>query len=46
MLWRAGAFVGSGAWMADTEQLLLAQLQQEPERSRKGVKGLKGTNGK
>lgn len=28
--------------MAGTEQLLLAQLQQEPERSRKGVKGLKG----
>lgn len=26
--------------MADTEPLLLAQLQQEPERSRKGVKGL------
>lgn len=32
--------------MADTGQLLLAQLQQEPERSRKGVKGLKGMNGK
>lgn len=32
--------------MADTEQLLLAQLQQELERSRMGVKDLKGTNGK
>lgn len=32
--------------MADTEQLLLAQLQQELERSRKGAKGLKETNGK
>lgn len=31
--------------MADIELLLLARLQKEPERSKKGVKGLKQTNG-
>lgn len=39
-------FVGSEAWMADREQHLSAQLQQELERSRQGVKGLQGENGK
>lgn len=45
MLWRAGASAGSGVQMVDIEQLLLAQPQKEPERSKKGVKGLKQTNG-
>lgn len=45
MLWRAGASAGSGVQTVDIEQLLLAQPQKEPERSKKGVKGLKQTNG-